>query len=883
MSLAASTHTLANGLTIVTLPRRTAPLGTFWIWYRVGGRNETPGITGISHWVEHMLFKGTEQFGKGEIFRSVTANGGMLNGFTWLDYTAYYETLPIDRIDLALRIESDRMVNARFDPAEFESERTVIIAEKQGSDNQPTTLLREEVTAAAFRAHPYGQGVIGYLSDLEAMQRDDLYSYYRMYYQPGNAVAVFAGDLEASDAVERIAAAFGDIPPGPPVPAVRTVEPQQYGERRVTVVRPAPSRVVQVVYKSPPASHPDTAALMVADAILSGGKSIGAGGGAGMGRSSRLYRRLVASGLVAAAGSSFGLTIDPYLFGLSATLKPESDSTQVEEILHAEIERLSTEPAPKDELERAQKQLRAQEAYATESAAGAASLLGALAMVSPGESAESFSSRVAAVTAEDIMEAAQRWLRPANRTVGWLIPEESGSTPHSSIPSSVLVPPAGYVPDAADLGLEHNMPVVRSTRLKNGLTVATLQPNPAASSRAVSVRLRVPGGSVVERAAHGVAAFTAAMLTRGSAGHTMDDIAEALDGLGASLATSAGREWTEIVGKSLREDAPVLLAYLADAVLRPDFPEDQIEIVRGQTLTNLRQAAQDTRAESERALRELLFPVGHPYRERITGTEASVGAMSREMLQEHHQAAIRPGGAIIAVAGGLTHDEAVAYVEAALSNWVGAAPEFDTAPPRAPERALREYRGLPGKVQADIAAGTIAVPRSHPDYYALNMANLIFGRLGLMGRLGESIRDRQGMAYYAYSSLESGLMLGTWSARAGVNPANVERAVETLREELRMFLEDGPTEREMADAVGNVTGSLPLGLETPDSVARVAADIVSFNLGDDYLQRFPSIVRGLTAAEITEVMARYIDPARLAIGIAGPPGDEAQNGWHNRQ
>lgn len=418
-------RTLENGLTVVVRPSRNAPIGSFWVWYRVGARNEVPGVTGISHWVEHMLFKGTAELPTGEIFRQVSAAGGALNGFTWIDYTTYFETLPNDRIDLALQIESDRMANARFDQDDVESERTVIISERQGSENQPTFYLREEVVGAAFRVHPYGQGVIGHVSDLQGITRDELYQHYQTYYRPNNAVAVFVGDLDVDDAFKRIESAFGELPRGPELPPVRTVEPEQYGERRVTVRRPAPNKVVFLAYRVPGASHPDIPALMVLDALLSGGKPFSlSGAGGSMGRSSRLYRSLVATGHAAAASSSLSLTVDPYLFSFSATLNPESDEQEFEDLLNAEIRRLRDETVEPNELERAIRQLRAQFAYAQESVTSQAYWLGSLAIVAPDRDPDAFIEEIAGVTAEDVQRVASTYLKDEHRTVGWLIPTD---------------------------------------------------------------------------------------------------------------------------------------------------------------------------------------------------------------------------------------------------------------------------------------------------------------------------------------------------------------------------------------------------------------------------------------------------------------------------
>jgi zinc protease len=860
---------LDNGLTVIARSQREVPIGTFWVWYRVGGRNEVPGITGVSHWAEHMLFKGTERYGKGEIFRRVTAAGGTLNGFTWIDYTAYFETLPVDRVDLALDIESDRMANSRFDPDEVASERTVIISERQGNENQPGFLLNEEVSAAAFKAHPYGHGVIGHMSDLEAMTRDDLYGHYRTYYRPNNAVAVFVGDLDPEEALERIEAAFGDLERGPELPAFRSHEPEQFGERRVTVRRPAPNRVLQVGHRAARGSDHDAPALMIVDAVLSGGKALGFSGGAAMGRSSRLYRELVTSGLAASAGSSFSLTIDPYLFSTSVTLRPESDAGQVEEVLFGELRRLASEPVPADELERVRKQVRAQFAYSQQSVSSKAYLLGSLAMVAPERTPRSLLDDLLAVTPEDIQRVASTYFVEQRRTVGWLIPQEQagqGAVP----PAAAFTVPAGYVPDADDLGLDLSMPGMEESTLQNGVRVLTLDRQPTDADGPVVARVRVPGGLVVENGPPGAARFTGEMLTRGSGGRTLDDLAEELDGLGASISVGVGRENLDIVATAMREDIDRVLGLLATALLRPDFPADQLELVRGQLLSALRQVQNDSRAEAEHLLRQMLYPAGHPYRDRVTGTEETVSAMTRDDLLAFHDHAIKPSRAIAALAGSIVHDEAVDLIARHLGDWYGETPEIHVPDPTQPTGAQRQERELPGKSQADLALGTLSIRRASPDYYAFNVANLILGRLGLMGRLGESVRERQGMAYYAFSGLEVGLGIGQWSARAGVNPGNIDRAIETILTEVRAFLADGPTEREFDEAVSYLTGSLPLGLETAGGVAGLLADVAFFDLGTDYLQRYRGIIQSLTPQQLTETMRAYVDPERLAVAIVKP-------------
>jgi zinc protease len=415
---------LDNGLMVLTRELHHAPVATFWVWYRVGGRNEVPGITGISHWVEHMLFKGTETFKPGEVFRQVTANGGTLNGFTWVDYTTYFETLPSDRIDLALKIESDRMANSVFDPDEVASERTVIISEREGHENEPTWHLDEEVTAAAFKVHPYHNGVIGWKCDLRAMTRDDLYGHYKRFYGPHNAVAVAVGDFNTDAMLEKIRGAFGGIPAGPPVPEVRSIEPEQEGERRVVLRRPAPTNYLQVAYQAPNASSADAMPMIVLDAILSGAKSMGMmGGRAPMGRSSRLYRALVDSGIATSARSSFALTHDPFLVDVSVTLRPGRELAEAERVLFGAIADVAANGPTEAELTRAKKQARAQLGYGTETVTSQAYWLGAMECVASYKLFGGLLDRINAVQAADVQRVAATYLTEKRRTVGWLQPE----------------------------------------------------------------------------------------------------------------------------------------------------------------------------------------------------------------------------------------------------------------------------------------------------------------------------------------------------------------------------------------------------------------------------------------------------------------------------
>jgi zinc protease len=416
-----------NGLKVLTRELHNAPVATFWVWYRVGSRNEALGITGAAHWVEHMMFKGTQKLGKGDVFKLVTRNGGSNNAFTWLDYTAYYETLPSDRLDIAIQIESDRMVNARFEPDEVESERTVIISEREGHENDPGFWLAEEIQATAFKVHPYHHETIGWKADLQRMTRDDLYNFYKKYYAPNNATVVAVGDFETNQLLDQVHATFGQIPRGANIAALTLEEPEQAGERRVTVRRPGAAPYFVAAFKSPRATDPDFYPTMMLAGVLAGASGL-AMGRTSPGRSSRLYRALVEKELTTDVGCFYRPMLDPYLFQVSATARPGVALQKIERAVLVELEKISTEPITDQEFEKVLKQTRAQYVYAEDGVGNHGYRLGMLDVVASWRMYETFLDNLEQVTQDDVQRVAKKYLAETNRTIGWFIPTNSGIT-----------------------------------------------------------------------------------------------------------------------------------------------------------------------------------------------------------------------------------------------------------------------------------------------------------------------------------------------------------------------------------------------------------------------------------------------------------------------
>jgi len=861
---------LDNGLGVLLKEDHTAPIASIWTWYRVGSRNEQPGKTGISHWVEHMQFKGTPSIAKGQIFRDVSRVGGTLNALTSHDWTAYFETLPVANIDLALSIESDRMVNSLYDPEEVESERTVILSERQGSENSPGYALYEEVVGTALQAHPYRHMVIGTESDLRSLTRDDLFSHYQQHYHPGNAFIVAVGAFEANALLQEIEQRFGAlaISTQPSLP-VHVIDPPQPGERRVTIRKPAGAPLLRMAFHAPAATDPDSVPLMVTEAILSGGQPMGLGGGSSMGRSSRLYRALVASGLARGAGSDMSLSLDPYLFQIAATGLPDSDLSAIEAVILQEIDRLRTEPVGGEELTRAIRQLEAQFVYSAEGVTNQAYWLGHWQIVDSWQRALSLPEAIRAVTAEDVQRVARRFLDPAFATTGWLIPTQPAGGNNDAQLNAATCVPRFWGLTGPHPRLEGNASGFKRTELANGIVVLG-QERPA--SRSVTLRARVPAGAVYEADDEaGLAHLTARSMLRGSGGQSFEAINERTDSLGSVLSIDSGRFFIDARVRCLADDLPEMTHLLSRAFMVPDFPEAEVEKVRAEQIGAITEADNDTRATAERTLRRAIYPAPNPLGRRLLGDAEGVRAFSASSARGFHHRLVDQGALTFAVVGGFgAFERVVELIEQAFSkdtsrSSVLAQPDFSPAA----MTASRALTVVPGKSQADLAMGIATIPRGDDAYYSLDIANLILGRLGLMGRLGAEVRDRQGLAYYVYSQIEPRLDGSLWVARAGVDPADVDRAIDGISRELAALRVDRVSEDELSDAQNYLVGALPLALESHDGVASTLLAIEEFNLGLDYIDRYPDLIFAQTRESVLDAASR-LDPERMVVRIAGP-------------
>lgn len=406
-------YTLKNGLRVLIVEEHKAPVATFQIWYRVGSRDEPSGKSGLSHLLEHMMFKGTSRYGPAVLSKIVQKNGGSDNAYTTKDYTVYFELFASDRISLAIDLEADRMQNLLLEQKEVIAERNVVKEERRlRYEDDPQNSLFEEVVAAAFKVNPYQRPVIGWMSDLQSIERDDLLHYYRTYYAPQNAVIVVVGDVKGKDMIERIRSAFEDNTSDPPVRKISYFEPEQRGERRLFLKKEAELPFIITAYHVPSFPHEDSYALDVLHLLLSSGKS------------SRLYQSLVYEKKVALSASADfnGFNRDPYLFFFFATASPGKHINDVEYALNEEIETLKTSPPSERELQKAKNQIESSFVMGQDSIYVQAMQYGMFEMLGDWRLMDKYLEGIRKVTPADVVSVAQKYLREENRTVGILIP-----------------------------------------------------------------------------------------------------------------------------------------------------------------------------------------------------------------------------------------------------------------------------------------------------------------------------------------------------------------------------------------------------------------------------------------------------------------------------
>ncbi|NET35217.1 MAG: insulinase family protein [Cyanothece sp. SIO1E1] len=879
--------TLANGLTVLTKEVHTSPVVSVQVWYDVGAVNEAPAVNGITHQLEHMLFKGTQdrpiQFG--HLFNAL---GSHSNAFTSYDETAYFNTAEQHKLKALLTLESDRMQHALIAADDLQQEKQVVISELHGAENRSSYRLFRAVMQAALPHHPYGRTIIGSETSIEHLTVQQVQDYYRRYYRPDHAVLVVVGDFETASALEMIDQTFGQVAPyrdlsSQSTQAIATplsVTPakfQQASDSSPAVILHEPGNVamIRAIYPLPDINHPDGPALDVMDYIMDHG-----------GRSARIYQALVESGQTSDAGSGAAHLKFGGWWSFYATATPGQDLSAIDQVFQQLVTDLQNQPVSLEELDRAKANIQAQAVLGYRDITNQAMQLGAD-QIATGDYGytDRYLQAIAQVSAADVQRVAQTYLQPGNRTVGFFEPTEiegeddpvetNFSQPEHDFSAGGPMDPAQvaqYLPPIAATEVNTKQPVPEAFSLSNGLRVLLL---PDASAPAITLSGYIRAGQEFDPETQtGLASLTADNLMNGTQTQDKLTLAKRLEDRGADLWFGAGREGVYLGGSSLDSDQSLLLQTLSDVLQHATFPSDQLELSCKQNLTQLKQAFDSSDYVAWRTFHATVYPANHPFHR--FATEASLSAINREDVLRFYQTYYRPNTTVLTVVGNFKSAQMRSQLETLFDSWTAGSqlPTLEVPPAPLPTQIVHLTQALPGKAEAVTYMGHPGIDRQDPRFYAALVFNKILGGDTLSSRLGAQIRDRLGLTYGIYSDFHAGIHAGPFSISMQTAPQDVEQAIATTLALLQQVRDQGVTAAEVETAKHSITSSYRVALADPDYLSTQVLWQGVYGLPPSELHEFCQKIDAITVAEVNQVASTLLHPDQMVIVTAGPKNSE---------
>jgi len=867
---------LPNGLTVLTKEVRGAPVVSVQVFYKIGSRNEAPGVNGIAHQLEHMMFKGTQdrpvQFG-----RLLGALGADFNAFTAYDQTAYHETVQKEKAGAALALEADRMVNARIDLDGLASERKVVLSEIEGDENDPQYRLSRAVQAAAFPDSPYGLTVGGTRKDIEGFSADKVRAYYQKYYSPEYATLVIVGDFDTTAMLKQVQASFGKL--GKPGTRPVTVSAPLTGGRseatlgspaakaKVVVAGPGASPLLSAVYPLPDIGGPDTAAIRVLDYVLLSG------------RSSRLYEALFESGLAADGGTSPNQFLRGGWYDFNFTPAPGHTVQQVDTALLATIAELRSKAPSADEVQQAITQIRAGEVLGTVSVDAQAQSLG-LDATTAGDYrfTDRFLAALAKVTPADVQRVAAKYLQDGQRTSGVFEPstaqEGQAAAPTTTTQEAFNAGPpvdpaqvARYLPTFPAPG-STTVTLPEQYTLPNGLTVLLLRDT---GTPTVSLSANVLAGREFDTDARaGLVDLVADNLLSGTTTRDALAISKQLSSVGAQLSASASRFGVGIGGASLSPDLPVLVDTLADVLQRATFPDKEFRLSQARAVQAVKQADDSPSSVAQKVFRKTVYPAGNPWQ--TFSTEASVSAITQPELQAFYRAHYRPDTTVVTLVGNFDPAQVKALMAEKFGAWKasGAAPVVQYPVVGKPAGLVRASPLLPGKTQAVTYLGYQSIDRKDPRYYASLVLNQVLGGDTLSSRLGTELRDKQGLTYGVSSGFSAGKQAGPFAVVLQTNPADTEKAVQAALALIGKVQREGLSQTEVSTAKNTLTSSFAVALSDPAALAGTFTSFYSEGLPLDELRLYTQKVNAVTLEQVNAAAKDLLDASNIVVVTAGP-------------
>ncbi len=829
-------YELANGLTLVVYESHASPIVTIDTWVGTGSANETAENNGVSHFLEHLLFKGGQKYGPRQVDRTLESLGAQINAATGDDSTHYYITVAGRHIEQALDVHADMLLHAALPPKEVDAERKAVIEEINRANDSPQRKLYREMQKLLFRVHPYGLDTLGPPENIARIPRETILEYYRRWYVPKNMTVVIAGDVRAERAKELVEKYFGAAPGAPLPHAARPAEPPFEEPRSATVEDERVKQAyVAVAWHAPGMGDLDGNAALDATALL-----------LGQGESSRLHQRLVErekSALSVRAGNWTEKEAGTFFV---FAVCPTENADKVRAAILEEVGTISRAPPSLDEVSKAKTSLDRDFVYEAESTSGIASLYGSFATMGDISDAVTYREKVRDLDPLSVVEASRRFLRPDRAATVRIFPKGTDPSRIEAAPAPSAAPPASAAAESS---------TVVQTRLPNG-TVLIVKRNP--KSDVVAIHGLLAGGERTAARA-GLAELAARTALKGTTHRSAEPLAQEIDGSGFSFSVTAESDFVAIRGQGLQQDLHHLLSVARDVFYNASFPPDQIDHERKQMLDEIKRSREQPSGPAFEELRLALFP-NHPYGDvgrRIEANLQGARAIGRAEIVDFYQATFRPERLTLAVVGNVRPEE----VSAAVS---------DLFPPRAPPppAVLREPAGETALqkavtkrtpmetnqtwlVQAFLVPGIL-----DPDYPALKLLSTLLGR-GLSSRLFVNLRELRGLAYSTGAEYQGSIDPTGFYFFIGTDPVNTRAVQEGFDAEIQRLQDEEVPAAELADAKQKLIGGFHLSHETSALQAYYLAFFELAGRGFAFDTAFPQAIEAVTAADLQRVARKY--------------------------
>ncbi|MGQ0553656.1 MAG: M16 family metallopeptidase [Planctomycetota bacterium] len=879
---------LENGLRVISLEDKSAPIVAVQLWYHVGSKDEQPDRQGFAHMFEHMMFRGTDRLGPKDHFDFVRRTGGDCNAFTSFDQTVYVQELPSNQLELVLWLEAERMSALRIDEGGFATERKVVEEERRLGLNQPFGDVLEKLLASLFTQHPYRWSPIGQIEHLRASTPDDIQRFWDTYYVPNNATLVVAGDASHADVRALAQKCFGWIPRCPDPPRVTLAEPEQTALAQVKI-EPAngPVPIAGLAFRAVPEGHPDAVALELLMTALGGGES------------SRVYIDLVRRKDLAVAGLGLYAGLEQAGFAaVVGVLMPQGRTDPVLAALWEQIDLVCESGLTAEELAKVRKQMLRDDVTQSLTVASKANALGQAATIfGDAQEANERLRRLESVTLEDLTRVARTYLVRERATEVRIEPglgsmmrgalsaaaslneksEESesgeevagGRRASASGPKAGARPPRGYPtapPVAPPLALELALHGVE-TRLDNGLGLVVVENHEVPF---VSLSLRLETGAFTEdQSLPGTAAMAASMVTRGTVARDAEALALELEKNGISLSASADQDSAAVNVSALTGDVEQALRLLAEVVLAPRFDPKEFETLRKQTSTGMAVSEKTPSVQAERALATAIWGA-HPYGRPAEGVSADLKRLTPLALRDWWERWVRPDTATLYVAGDVSAERAQALAQRFLGGW-----DAEGEPPVPPLPATEAQPGTritlvdsPGAVQSEIRAGHFGVTREHPLYATGAVLSQVFGG-AFTSRLNDSLRVEKGLTYGASGGLSSDRFGGEFRVSTFTKTPTTAETVRAVLDEVRRMRDLAPSSEELNAAKSYLLGSFAGSLETPQAAAARLWTLRLHGLPADWWDGYLQRIAGTGAEDVAAAARTLLDPERLHIVVVG--------------